>query len=592
MPKVKAMIQQYKSRFQQEPRGPLGSYIKLKDKKWAVAVEGYIRPATLGAFAVDNKKDSQVLQEIFRKVWTGGSQPQIITSKFFFKKHDIRKNLVQEPEGCVSVYNAIEIDDPVVNNCIVDSVSPENILLIPTDDRAQELLSNRQSVPHNCKQGVTIKGDRYYPDPNYRTYASNYRRAQYLQVDTKEYMRRLQADIGSLQSKKQGIIRSAESLEGEIKEQEDRRSKLEERISKVRMARTQLSSKLDELSSAAEPEVQNVHYLEQELDELKTYETEKTAELDQLNAESKRIKTSIMAEEEKLKQLGRSTEEYDNRIQSLQNEVKESRSQLQRISSSDEFDKRRIAEYKEKLKTAKEQESLCMDTLKKLEEGAIKVGDRISDLRQVERITNEINRTKHRIESIETDTGNINAVKKRYKELEEKQRNCTELISCLQTDIKELKTALEQRKSYYQKTEKYFITTIKCYFAKILESRQFKGYMDIKMKEETLELVVQPQHGSQGVTTTANLSGGERSFSTVAFLYSLWQCMEFPFYFLDEFDVYMDKLNRTKVIDILVNHAKSRPQLQFVFLTPQDVSFISKDVSILRLADPERIQAE
>lgn len=59
------------------------------------------------------------------------------------------------------------------------------------------------------------------------------------------------------------------------------------------------------------------------------------------------------------------------------------------------------------------------------------------------------------------------------------------------------------------------------------------------MNNKKLDLIVIPQHGSQGLTTTSNLSGGERSFSTVAFLYSLWQCMEFPFYFLDEFDVYM-----------------------------------------------------
>lgn len=59
------------------------------------------------------------------------------------------------------------------------------------------------------------------------------------------------------------------------------------------------------------------------------------------------------------------------------------------------------------------------------------------------------------------------------------------------------------------------------------------------MKDKRLELIVIPQHGSQGQTTTSNLSGGERSFSTVAFLHALWQCMDFPFYILDEFDVYM-----------------------------------------------------
>lgn len=39
--------------------------------------------------------------------------------------------------------------------------------------------------------------------------------------------------------------------------------------------------------------------------------------------------------------------------------------------------------------------------------------------------------------------------------------------------------------------------------------------------------------------TTSSLSGGERSYATVAFIMALWDCMELPFYFMDEFDVFM-----------------------------------------------------
>lgn len=97
--------------------------------------------------------------------------------------------MVQQPRNCISLYNALDINDSVVSNCIVDNSSPENILLIPDDQTAIQLLSNQHNVPRNCHQGVTIKGDRYYPDPNYRTYASNYHQAKYLQVDTEEYLR-------------------------------------------------------------------------------------------------------------------------------------------------------------------------------------------------------------------------------------------------------------------------------------------------------------------------------------------------------------------------------------------------------------------
>ncbi|EFO86014.1 CRE-SMC-6 protein [Caenorhabditis remanei] len=68
------------------------------------------------------------------------------------------------------------------------------------------------------------------------------------------------------------------------------------------------------------------------------------------------------------------------------------------------------------------------------------------------------------------------------------------------------------------------------------------------------------------------LSGGERSFVTAALVMSLWEVMEQPFRMLDEFDVFMDMMNRKLVMDLLVELATQKfPHNQFIFFTPQGI---------------------
>lgn len=80
------------------------------------------------------------------------------------------------------------------------------------------------------------------------------------------------------------------------------------------------------------------------------------------------------------------------------------------------------------------------------------------------------------------------------------------------------------------------------------------------------------------------LSGGERSFSTICFILSLWQVMECPFYMLDEFDVFMDAFNRKVSQQALMVHAKAHPDRQFFLFSPLDlVELPSKEeASVIR----------
>ena len=77
-------------------------------------------------------------------------------------------------------------------------------------------------------------------------------------------------------------------------------------------------------------------------------------------------------------------------------------------------------------------------------------------------------------------------------------------------------------------------------FSNYVHSRNFNGQLLFDHVTQTMDIIVQPnkQRDKQSTDLKA-LSGGERSFSTVAFLLSLWAIVESPILFLDEFDVFM-----------------------------------------------------
>uniref|UniRef100_A0A8C9FXM3 RecF/RecN/SMC N-terminal domain-containing protein n=1 Tax=Pavo cristatus TaxID=9049 RepID=A0A8C9FXM3_PAVCR len=133
----------------------------------------------------------------------------------------------------------------------------------------------------------------------------------------------------------------------------------------------------------------------------------------------------------------------------------------------------------------------------------------------------------------------------------------------------------------------------KLYFDHLLRIRGCSGRILFDHKNETLSITVQPgEEDRPAPSNVRSLSGGERSFSTVCFILSLWSITESPFRCLDEFDVYMDMLNRRIAMDMILKVADSQCHRQFILLTPQSMSFlpVSSRIRILRMQDPERGQ--
>lgn len=84
------------------------------------------------------------------------------------------------------------------------------------------------------------------------------------------------------------------------------------------------------------------------------------------------------------------------------------------------------------------------------------------------------------------------------------------------------------------------------------------------------------------------LSGGEKSFSTICLLLSIWEAMGSPIRCLDEFDVFMDHANRAISMKMMVQAAKRSVSRQFILITPQAMSAVEgwEDVRIFKYVLP------
>lgn len=84
------------------------------------------------------------------------------------------------------------------------------------------------------------------------------------------------------------------------------------------------------------------------------------------------------------------------------------------------------------------------------------------------------------------------------------------------------------------------------FLQQIMKLRNIEGTLNFDSDKGTLDIHAIPRDKDceNAVSKTTNLSGGERSYTTVAFLISLWSCVDHPFYFLDEYDVFTVRIDR------------------------------------------------
>lgn len=589
MSRIIELIEREKSNFVHPPRGPIGSYVSLKDKKWALAIEQHLSSSLLRAFVVDNKKDNELLINIFRRVCRDEySIPPIITSKFFFKVHNVGPNLVRPINGCVSIYDMLIVSDPVVMNCLIDQTSLENVLLIPNNNVAFELMSEARRVPANCVSGVTVEGDVFYPDPNYRFYACPVDKAQYLQVAPTDVIRQLESEIGRLRNDKDSVGKELALKQHETQAKLKNANEIENKIRALQKELLMLKREYRELDTT-ETDNSQMFMMKKDLLELKETIEKANLAVQALESELPNAEEKTNTAEGKLEESKKSVCTYEAKIDELEKTLSANQVTSREFLAKKESIIRSLNELKDRVQVAqtdREERDILLEASKS---NALKIGKKPDEVRESCVIMADLKKYERLVKKSQSFRENVEELASRFQYCSNLHKEGMTNMKLMGENIKHLQECRTNCMDHYVSYKDYVTTHIKQCFTKTLKHRHYAGYLDIDFSNQTLKFMVTPREGTENNTTVTNLSGGERSYSSFAFLHALWQCLGFPFCILDEFDVFMDTANRTRAIQELVAHAKLSPNLQFIFLTPQDVSFLNdKAVTILRMTDPTK----
>ncbi|XP_063239288.1 structural maintenance of chromosomes protein 6 [Bacillus rossius redtenbacheri] len=574
--------------FSKRPVGPLGAYIETKDATWNAAIESFVKYGWLTSFCCNNSEDGRVLDRIMGQVVPRhGSKPMIVISAFLDRVHDVSANKVCHPTHS-SLLDMLRIKEAVVANCLIDNLEIERVLLVPTDREACALMERRESVPHNCRRAVTKRGYEYLHSP-YRSYgpANKNLQARFLQVSMDQHERNLEQEAEELRGK---LARADQQLSEAARKLRSLQSLLEDNSKQLRSVTRQLHDSraaIDQLSFE-EPQAVSVDHLSREREAC-------VAEVEKL----RRQRETVLEAQEPIKmlvdqlkvQLEKTERGVGDRLSpvSIKAEMERLEEQLRGLQADAGHRTREVREARRRFESLQGQLQALQEAAGRALQQARDSGPRIEVTRSAESLQQELNSCRRYIDGVAQELGDFEDIQRSYLAYKNKFGEIRSTLSTLASKLKDTEDRLKLREKVHERAKRSFSTSMNYCFMSLLNSADFKGKVRINYQEKTLALEVQPpsNKASGEQCCTESLSGGERSYSTVSFIMALWQIVRPPFYFLDEFDVFMDKVNRNTVLKLLQTYADKNKSSQYILLTPLDLASVNTaNTHVYKFDDP------
>ncbi|KAJ3717146.1 hypothetical protein C8R42DRAFT_645031 [Lentinula raphanica] len=552
MAQVVAKIQQMKWHGDR-PLGPLGIHVKVKDPDAWADLLAFQLGGSLTAFAVTHPQDRNNLKTLL-------NQHNFKNNQIIIYEKDRFDFSSGEPDPDVlTVLRAMEVDDEDVKRILINQSRIESLVLAHTRREAEQILGRIGS-------GLAWTQDRFvvrrFPDGGGSTNPIRaFPRSQMLRnedVATRQnYLQTLRGQLeqqyGPLSAEVQRLRNTFITLKQEDNPIRDKSRKANQLLSK---ARQEIQALMQEANEDTPVNVQGLQEAKLEAEQERDDYIKQFEDVARVKEQLSHTLSGLAHQDLDLRKQIRNFNESQNEVQDKVSRATEARMSAQRA----------VQHYETKLREAdakiEEAEVLLRTTTEEFENwtnGAAEIGERVETNRKPEDIQRQMDNVKRALAERERRQGatvdeiikEVNVTKER---LEKAQKDYKQMLNL----NKILKASLAARLSRWQEFRRHIALRCKMVFRYNLSQRGYFGNILFNHHESTLSLKVQTddqlgtQHGSKE-KDPRSLSGGEKSFSTICLLLSLWESIGCPLRCLDEFDVFMDAVNRRISMKMMVS---------------------------------------
>ncbi|CAG9941419.1 unnamed protein product [Clonostachys rosea f. rosea IK726] len=590
--------------FEHKPIGPMGAHIRLLDPEWSGILERTFGEA-LNAFVVRSKQDQQKLLNLMKRIRIPKPPPIYIA---YSSRIDTSR---QEPdEKYTTILRVLEFDNELVRAQMIINFQIEKIILIKSRVEAEKVMVDADVPPRNVNACMCFhdgQGKRGFglrltnrsgntstsPVPpatdrkRMRTDAGNH--ILVLQEHMKQLgteMRELERQLKAASNELQEARRVEQGSRGQLK-------KLEIEIRKVQAEVQRVQIDLDAFEGVDGRLVQlreDLTTKENEIEGLgNQYGSIKVAQSD-MHEKAKKAK-------EKLTEEQRIRDEYQGKVDKAEKKLK-SFQDLRRIAlgkknqafESLEIDQAERPRVADRIEQQREMVRNFTQSAEQVSPTRVLIpeGETFQSMeRKYVKLREQLDQRAKRLGATDEQIYERSAAAtKKYEDATKEIREVDETISTLKHSIRD-------RLNLWRQFQRQISARVRIQFTYLLSERGYRGKIELNHKSKKVSVSVEPDETKKvaSARSTKTLSGGEKSFSSICMLLSIWEAIGSPIRCLDEFDVFMDNVNRSISTNMLVDVARRAVSRQYILITPNAIegrASLAADVKIIRLTDPRQ----